>query len=155
MIYGFTGHRPNKLGGYGDQAMSQIDNLAMRWLADNRPTLANIGMAIGFDMSVARACSNLGVPFVAYVPFVGQENAWPEVQRKSYTYLLGRASAVKVITDGGFSPAVMQRRNEAIVDDSDSLIALWNGKPDGGTYNCLRYAEKKGVPIINLWGWRP
>lgn len=37
-----------------------------------------------------------------------------------------------------------------MVDDCDSLLALWDGS-SGGTKNCLDYARKKGKPYINLW----
>jgi uncharacterized phage-like protein YoqJ len=46
--------------------------------------------------------------------------------------------------------AKMQVRNEWMVDSSDGVVALWNGTA-GGTANCVRYAEKVGRPIDNLW----
>jgi uncharacterized phage-like protein YoqJ len=44
----------------------------------------------------------------------------------------------------------MQRRNEWMVDRADKLVALWDGSW-GGTFNCIEYARKKGVPFDNLW----
>ena len=36
----------------------------------------------------------------------------------------------------------MQKRNEYMVDNSDYVIAVWNGKPSG-TGNTVKYAKKK------------
>ena len=44
----------------------------------------------------------------------------------------------------------MQLRNEAMVNDCDLLLALWNGT-SGGTANCIRYANSVKREIRNLW----
>ena len=36
----------------------------------------------------------------------------------------------------------MQLRNEYMIDKCDYLVACWNGTK-GGTYNAIRYAEKR------------
>ena len=43
----------------------------------------------------------------------------------------------------------MQKRNEYMVDLADKVIAVWNGST-GGTYNCVKYAEKCGKEIIRI-----
>jgi hypothetical protein len=35
--------------------------------------------------------------------------------------------------------------------DNGLLLALWDGAPNGGTYNCINYAANQGLPIINAW----
>lgn len=47
-------------------------------------------------------------------------------------------------------PKAMQIRNEWIVDRADRIIALWDGS-FGGTHNCITYANKRKVPVDNLW----
>jgi hypothetical protein len=50
----------------------------------------------------------------------------------------------------------MQKRNEAMVNDSNAVLALWNPeKRSGGTWNCVAYAAGVGKEIINFWGDRP
>jgi len=44
----------------------------------------------------------------------------------------------------------MQTRNIWMVDNCDLVLALWDGS-DGGTGNCIKYANKIGKPIVNLW----
>ena len=43
----------------------------------------------------------------------------------------------------------MQKRNEYMVNNSDYVIAVWDGKPSG-TGNTVRYAESKGKTIITI-----
>lgn len=43
----------------------------------------------------------------------------------------------------------MQKRNEYMVDNSDYVIAVWDGKPSG-TGNTVHYAESKGKTIITI-----
>lgn len=41
-------------------------------------------------------------------------------------------------------------RNIAIVNNSDKLVALWDGREYGGTYRTIQLAENKGIEIIYL-----
>ena len=45
--------------------------------------------------------------------------------------------------------AAITKRNEWLVDNSDLLVA-YVSKDFGGAYNTLKYAEEKGVTVINL-----
>lgn len=151
MIVAGTGHRPTKLGGYSPQAFDRLVALAEGWLTDNRPSKVISGMALGWDMALAQASINLGIPFVAAVPFHGQEGNWPMTSRISYHKLLEKSESTIVVSPGGYAAFKMQKRNEWMVDNCDTLLALWNGSA-GGTFNCIRYAKSvPGVRIVNLY----
>lgn len=45
-------------------------------------------------------------------------------------------------------------RNYKIVDKSDVLVALWDGRTSGGTYRTIDYADKLGKPIVLLQPYR-
>lgn len=154
MIVAATGHRPNKLGGYGNRVGLALGGLATEYLAQTRPDKVIVGMALGWDQAVAGAAVATGVPFVAAIPFEGQERIWPAEAQERYQRLLDAAESVEVITVGQVFGqqvnAAMQARNEWMVDRADRIVALWDGSW-GGTMNCVRYAEKRGVPIDNLW----
>jgi uncharacterized phage-like protein YoqJ len=107
-------------------------------------------MALGWDMALAEAAVELGIPFVAAVPFEGQESAWPPASQVDYRNLLGMASEVKIVCPGKYAAYKMQVRNQWMTNNCDLLLVLWDGSP-GGTGNCVRYAEKIGRPMINLW----
>ncbi len=151
----FTGHRPDKLGGYGHAAHRRLVVLARQVIIAIDPDEVISGMALGWDQAVAQAAIDLSVPFVAAIPFRGQDSRWRSDSRQVYERLLGEAKGSVLIFDGQPSdaevPRAMQKRNEWMVDNSDRLIALWNGT-SGGTANCVRYAERRGKQIDNLWG---
>lgn len=48
-----------------------------------------------------------------------------------------------------YEPWLMQKRNEFMVDNCDTLISIWDGS-SGGTGNCVAYATKKNKDIIRI-----
>lgn len=151
MIIAGTGHRPNKLGGYSDVAFDGLCEIIHDWLDEN-PQVEKIisGMALGWDMALADTAVVRGIPLVAAVPFVGQERMWPDKSKRIYQELLSGASEVVVVSEGEYAPWKMQVRNKWMVDNCDTVLAIWNGT-DGGTANCVRYAQAANKPIVNLW----
>jgi uncharacterized phage-like protein YoqJ len=150
MILAATGHRPNKLGGYGVAVELQLFKLAKLHLAGAKPRGVISGMALGWDTSWAEAALGLGLPLCAAVPFEGQEKRWPSHSQEKYAYLCMMATKVVYVCEPGYAAWKMQKRNEWMVDHCDELVALWDGS-DGGTANCVRYAERVGKPVRNLW----
>lgn len=150
MIIAGTGHRPDKLGGYGEEATGRLVTLARGWLRENNPERVITGMALGWDQALGWAAHDEGIPFLAAIPFTGQEKAWPALSQQWHNDLLNLAQEVVIVSDGGYAAWKMQIRNKWMVDNSDAVLALWNGS-DGGTANCVRYAQQAGKRIINLW----
>jgi uncharacterized phage-like protein YoqJ len=150
MIYAATGHRPDKLGGYDIYSAKRLIDFATEVLEHHQPSAVITGMALGWDTAIAEAAVNLKIPFHAYIPFVGQELVWPITTKLIYKSLLNKAEKIVICSEGGFSKEAMQKRNEAMVDNCDMLLAMWNGSK-GGTGNCLAYARSIGRPYINYW----
>lgn len=146
-----TGHRPDKLGGYSDEAFNRLVEIAEKALKRVKVTEVISGMALGWDMALAQAAINLGIPFIAAVPFKGQELMWISKTQKYYNELLAKAKEVMVVCEGGYSASKMQIRNEWMVDNCDVVYAMYNGDTFGGTFNCVKYAEKQNKIIINLF----
>lgn len=151
MILSATGHRPTKLGGHAPEVSNKLTRFAVQQLSIRRPNRMITGMALGWDQAVARACLELDIPFVAAVPFDGQHARWPHWAQRIYNELLSRAERVHYVSLGGYAAWKMHARNEWMVDQADSMFALWDGTPDGGTANCIAYARLKERPILNLW----
>lgn len=145
-----TGHRPDKLGGYSNAAYERYFGIAVEALDVLKPETVISGMALGWDTALAEAAYALGIPFYAFVPFEGQERLWPTDTQYMYRKLLQVAEKVIHCCEPGYATWKMQRRNEMMVDHADKVIALWNGS-DGGTANCIEYACRNDVPVINLW----
>ena len=155
MIVAATGHRPNKLGGYqAPDAYERGVKLAAAYLRWLRPEKGISGMALGWDQIFAEACIREGVPFIAALPFAGQDAIWPKKARTIWQRLCDKADEVVIVCKGPYAPAKMLRRNGWMVDHSDRLAALYDGSP-GGTHNCIAYARSKQRQIDNLWPiWR-
>lgn len=148
MILAATGHRPNKLGGYSVDVDNRLRHLARLALVEYKPECVISGMALGWDMAWAEAAIEIGVPFVAAIPFAGQESAWPALSQCRYNRILSYATNSVIVCDGAYAAWKMQKRNQWMVDNSQGLVALWDGTA-GGTANCVNYA--KTIPMVNLW----
>lgn len=149
MIVAFTGHRPNKLGGYRlpNPTYIHVCQQIEKTLLELKPTKVISGMALGIDQWAANISYRLGIPFIAAVPFVGQEGAWPEESQKVYRKLIKLACETIIVCEGNYQASKMQIRNQWMTDRCDTLIAVWDGTP-GGTSNCINYAKSINRNII-------
>ncbi len=156
-----TGHRPEKLGGYGETERMRLETFA-KIIVGNLQSYGNVveiitGMAQGWDQAIATACRDLGMPYVAAVPFEGQERVWPYEAKERYQVLLSCAKRVVHVyswngaQELGYSVAqMMHGRNVWMVDRAAELHALWDGTK-GGTSHCCGYAISKKVHTYNWW----
>jgi uncharacterized phage-like protein YoqJ len=146
-----TGHRPQKIGGFitPNKIFNFVCKSTEQILLKEKPDKIITGMALGFDCWLAQISYKLKIPFIAAVPFKGQESKWPNESQKLYTKLLGLASEIFIVSPGEYSAEKMQIRNEWMVNNSNKVIAAWNGSP-GGTGNCVKYARSIGKEIIRI-----
>lgn len=152
MVIAITGHRPNKLGneyGMNGPVSAKIYKKLDELVTELKPTKIISGMALGVDMIFANLAINKKIPFIAAIPFIGQEKKWPISSQKVYNKMLSYAYRQTVICSGGYASWKMQARNEAMVDSCDLLIAVWDGT-EGGTYNCVNYAINKSKEIRRI-----
>lgn len=146
-IIGVAGHRPTKAG-YDTPKLNMFAQLTMQ-KAD--PDIVVTGMAVGWDQAVAEACVALRIPFVAAVPFEGQEGRWPQAVQDRYWELLGLAQKVVHTGKPGYSEEKMRTRNKWIGQQSTRAIVLYDGLGDSGTAHFVRHAENLGLPLLNVW----
>lgn len=150
-----TGHRPDQLGGYNHDTHLALLETARQSLVKLDPELVITGMALGWDQAIAEAAIELNIPFIAAVPFIGQEQAWKAIKvRERYREILKHAQEVKIVSEGGYHPYKMIVRNNWMVDQlgsDDGILALWNGRQEGGTYACIQYARSQGFTFYNVW----
>jgi uncharacterized phage-like protein YoqJ len=143
MILGMTGHRT--IINYNATYLA-FQNI----LNELKPEYTICGVAVGADQLFAVICIRLGIPFIAAVPFVGQECKWPEHVQKQYKKILTNAKEVIIVSDGDYSNQKFHIRNEWIVDHSDKLLAYYDGSVRSGTGNCYNYAKKINKEIIRI-----
>lgn len=153
MIVSGTGHRPDYLGGYDQETLDNLVLVAKRALKELDAKLVITGMAQGWDTALALAAWELRIPFHAYIPFLGQESKWPEKAQERFNWLLSKAEEVVFVCEPGYSPWKMHRRNEAMNEAADLVLALYDeAKPTGGTAGCVKDALKRNKPVKNAWG---
>jgi uncharacterized phage-like protein YoqJ len=153
MIVSFTGHRPDKLGGYRvpNPVYRHVCQQIEKALTELQPEKVISGMALGVDQWAAYIAYKMKIPFVAAIPFEGQESAWPLQSQQTYKKLVKLASEQVIVSPGRYASNKMQVRNEWMVDQCDKLIAVYNGDISGGTFNCIKYAQgiKKDIYYID------
>jgi uncharacterized phage-like protein YoqJ len=155
MIVAFTGHRPNKIK--KPEALVWLRDRVREKLLELKPSEAISGMALGFDQLAAEVCLELGIPFVAAVPYASQFMGWSWDSQRRYITLLNKASRVHIVdsvspTGSWDAAAKLHARNHWMVDNSDEVIAAWDGTK-GGTQECVKYAEKIGRLVHRIQGW--
>ena len=111
-----------------------------------------IGMAIGFDTLCFQILEQFkkqkNIKIIACIPCLSQADKFSEKQKKEYDRLLCVADQ-KVLLSQEYTPSCMQKRNMYMVDNSSAVICYLN-KNKGGTYNTVKYAQKKGIYVINV-----
>lgn len=159
LTIGTTGHRPQKLGGFGSKSIGLIYDKARECVEDqiskNGKEIKFItGMALGWDIGIAHACVAKKIPFIAAVPFIGQEKVWPDQSKKEWKELIEQAEKIVIVADAVAVvsiPLALKKRNCWIVDNCSIMTALWNGEKNGGTWHAVNYAQEKGRKVFNYY----
>jgi len=144
MIIGFSGHR--KLNNQAD-----IEKKLEKKLIELAPVKTISGLAIGYDSLTCKVCIKLNIPFIAAIPFQGQDLRWSDNDKKEYDELLNKAESVVYVSTPGYAKWKYQLRNEYIVDNCDEMIVYWDSNKVGGTFNCIRYAEQVERKYNNIF----
>ena len=150
MILGITGHRPPDLGGYSEVAFQVLVTLAKEKIVLLKPRAVIQGMALGWDQAVATACWELNIPYGAYIPFEEQPISWPKESRFRWATLRDHATVERVFGKK-YDAELMKVRNMAVVDDSDKMLANYNGYVHSGTGHAVNYAIKQKKEVINVY----
>lgn len=156
-----TGHRPSKLPWGYSQEGEAFDNYLKQLsfetikLIDEGHTHFISGMALGVDMDFAelilwlRDEKELPITLECAIPCPNQTYRWKADQIDRYNSIIQRANKTTLVSDT-YTPACMQRRNEYMIDNSDTIIAVWNGIQSGGTWNAIKYARNIQKNIFYL-----
>lgn len=120
------------------------------------------GMALGADTIWAKvivaARKHYGfnkIKFVADCPLPTQPSRWPKTSQQTWQKLVDQADVVNYVTKGQYYPAVMEERNQMMINPSDECIAFWSGSKTGGTANGVRDARQNQVKIWHITPQQP
>lgn len=146
MIVAITGHRPERI-----PDMKAMEEALSEAYLELEVTKVIQGMAAGIDLLAARTAFRLDIPFISARPWAGHT---PRVADQiSYENAIVYAEEVVNVHPSIKYPGawVYQKRNEWMVDRAELVIAVWDGQPKGGTYNCVKYAhDVKELPILMI-----
>ena len=153
----FSGHRPKNLPwGYNENSSS-----AIKFKQDMKKLLINKinegykhfinGMALGADMMIAEILIELkqefNITIECAIPCLKQESKWSNSQQVRYKKILSQCDKITYVLKQQYCKNCMQMRNEYMINNSNCLIAVWNGLPSG-TENTIKYAKSLDVEII-------
>ena len=107
------------------------------------------GFAAGADLLFAEIVVELKeicpITLEAAIPYPGRMKT-PD---KTFQRLIRCCDTVKIHSDT-YSKGCYMRRNRYMVDQSQRVIAVYDGRPTGGTAATVRYAKGKDVRVV----WR-
>lgn len=160
----FTGHRPQKLGGYDMKNPTMLKlkekllEVIEKLIVENESERFITGGALGADTAAFWCVHILKEKYphinnIVAVPFENQDKKWSSEQKAWYRKMLDKADEVIKVDEkenykdssvpiGEYSVAKLSRRNEYMVDHSKSIVAIYDGSRSG-TSNCLYYAQNR------------
>lgn len=151
--YAFTGHRPKDLPAhwnFNEFAHTLTDYLELRGNHERFIT----GGALGIDTWAAEYALRDSIPLTLIMPFTWatMTKMWREEDRERLAFHMENAAELIVLAaNDEYNAALYQKRNIAMIDRCDVLLAFWSGKRYGGTWNAIQYAQLINKPIINLF----
>lgn len=155
----FTGHRPQKLGGfYGEKALAiqvplqkRLIDIIHRAIEAGFDTFIS-GGALGVDQMAIEAVlhhkqAGATIKLIIARPFPSQGSKWPEAAQKKLANHCQAADEVVDVSPDPYEREKMSTRNEWMVDRSNAVVAVYNGG-HGGTGNCVTYARGKYTSVL-------
>lgn len=152
MTVAITGHRPSKLDNDYTYTSALWRKLRERYAAlytEFKVQHVLTGCALGVDTVAAETAAANGIPYTAYVPFIGQPDRWLAASQQRYQDLLAGADDIIVVSPGGYAAWKLHRRNEAMIDAAEWVLATWTGDA-GGTKSAVEYALRTSKEVMQL-----
>lgn len=150
---GVTGHQsiPPAATAFVSGKMNRV----IRRAASKGPVWGVTSLAVGADQMFAELVLQSGgrlhviVPSAAYSTTFGDE---ADLER--YDALLASATTVEHLNFGTPTSDAFLAAGRRVVDLSDKLLAVWDGRPSrglGGTADVVGYAASTHTPVEILW----
>ncbi len=153
----FTGHRPEQIPWIRNEDSDRTKKLketlscVIDKAIDDGFTDFYCGMARGIDTLAAEIVTqkiddNKNIRLHAALPCPEQQLHWTDNEKLRFERILSCAST-KTIISPMYTNSCMLTRNRFMVDNSQRVIAVWNGLFRGGTGFTVRYAKKENKEI--------
>jgi len=131
------GHKPPELGGYDANPVSDTvraklaEVLAAKRQVD--PDLVVLtGLGLGSEQLAAEAAAEVGVPYVAVLPYPDPDSQWPSSSRKAFRALVDGAESTVVLqakppATKQLAGMALRRRDAWLARHAQEAIAVWDG----------------------------
>ncbi len=116
------------------------------------PLVGVTSLALGADQLLARLILEQGGTIHAVLPFANIERSFLPQHVPAYRELAQQAT-IEVLTTPGTDEDAYLAAGKRVVELSDVVLAVWNGKPakgKGGTADVVAYALRRGLPLIHI-----
>lgn len=170
-----TGHRPPKLDGYNintpkyQALMHDLKEYIRFQLKTHDIVWCHSGLALGADTIWSKAILEMKaeypnrVFFHAEIPFWEQPNSWFKSSDINFWQEQVDSADARSVYDPDFgqfkklepndyaqkrrASKALQDRNIGMIDHADVLLAVYDGKSNGGTRNAINYATDQNKTI--------
>jgi O-acetyl-ADP-ribose deacetylase (regulator of RNase III)/uncharacterized phage-like protein YoqJ len=138
----FTGHRYLSL--------RQVESYLNKLHEDFPGAIWVTGGAVGLDSVASSFAMSHNIRLWLILPFQPKvmTKYWSAAQREVLDRSVKYCDKLSVLSLT-YDKSIYQRRNERMVDLSDMVAAFWDGS-NGGTGNCVRYAQSIGKRMIRF-----
>ncbi len=111
------------------------------------------GMALGADMIAAELVLELkkiypNLILECALPCTDQTLKWKEECATRYEHILSLADKVTFVSKCEHVDGCMAKRNKYMIDNSSRVIAVYNGRKSGGTFQTINMAKSANKELI-------
>lgn len=150
MRIGITGHQRLQNPIDMEWVKREIDVL-LRSVTE--PFVGITSLATGVDQLFASAVLYNGGSLEAIVPYPKYESSFKKKDRSAYRKLRNRAAKICILASKESIEQSYLEAGKTVVDSSDLIIAVWNGKLAaglGGMTDIVKYARQKQKKTVHI-----
>ena len=146
MKIAITGHRPERLAERTDDCRIWLEHMMEELDTEFGIEAVYDGMAEGVDIIAARAALEKGLELWCCYPY--RRKFIDNLEAELTQGLDGYPPLYRVVLHEKWpGKGCYIERERYMVDNADVLLAVWDGKENGGTWQTIKYAREQGKKI--------
>ncbi len=150
MKAGITGHQD--LG--NNVTIAWIQDTLARLVVENEVSQGFTCLAKGADQLFAAVLTEKNIPFTAVIPCIDYEKAFDDqTARSQYIRFVQMAEEIIRLNFPHPSEQAFFEGGRKVVECSDLIFAVWNGKPArglGGTGDIVNFSKQEGKAVVHI-----
>lgn len=149
---GIAGHHPERFRNQEEteKLCREVVNLISYQYSQQEALMFNVGGEVGAEQWVANACIEAGIDYHMFLPYPPEllSEYWWEEQQNALYHQMDHAAGITILSQSRSQGAYDLKKYD-LVDNSDFLIAFWEGRLIGRTYNTIRHAVEQSKIVLN------